>query len=100
MLPVVPSKLKLIENHDDDGNGNGDFLCPQQENNYDCGMMVLAIADCLCEQFSCCSTDDIDLKIDPLKVGARELDILRQALHLLIVNKALESKTTIATTDQ
>lgn len=104
LLPVVPSNLKLIENHDDvrdvRGGGGGGFFCPQQENNYDCGMMVLAIAECLCEQFVARSTDEFDFRIDPKKVGARELNIQRRALHLLIINKTLESKSTTATTDQ
>ncbi|KAL4536651.1 hypothetical protein Ndes2437B_g06060 [Nannochloris sp. 'desiccata'] len=86
LLPVVPPKLKLIENCDDDGGGGG-FCCPQQENNYDCGMMVLAIAESLFERFVASSTGTIDLKIDPKQVGARELDIKRRALHTLIMNK-------------
>ncbi|KAL4551985.1 hypothetical protein Ndes2526B_g06225 [Nannochloris sp. 'desiccata'] len=86
LLPVVPPKLKLIENCDDDGGGGG-FCCPQQENNYDCGMMVLAIAESLFERFVASSTGTIDLKIYPKQVGARELDIKRRALHTLIMNK-------------
>jgi hypothetical protein len=80
LAPSAPPKLKLIE-ADEDG-----FRCPQQENNYDCGLMVLAIAEILCERFIVTGGLD-DFKIDAKEVGARELDIKRWEIHSLIINK-------------
>jgi Ulp1 family protease len=93
LSPLVPPKLKLREGGDGDDNGGGaekKFACPQQENNYDCGMMVLAIAEILCERVN--TKTIVDFNIDSKEVGARELDIKRRAIHTLISKKALEKQ--------
>ena len=91
LSPLVPPKLKLIEGGDGDDNGSErKFSCPQQENNYDCGMMVLAIAEILCERVN--TKTIVDFNIDSKEVGARELDIKRRAIHTLISKKAVEKQ--------
>jgi sentrin-specific protease 8 len=96
ILPVVEAletrfPLKLIESAQDEGDTNG-FFCPQQENNYDCGMMVLAIAELLCKQQFTATGAAINFNIDQNKVSVRELDAKRREIHKMIINKAVESQ--------
>lgn len=91
--PLVSSSnlLKLIESSGGDAAGGEACFCPQQENGYDCGMMVLAIAEILCERFVK-DKNCMNFKIDSKEVGAGELDKKRRAIHALVIDKAFESE--------
>jgi Ulp1 family protease len=91
LSPLLSSskQFKLIESDGDAAGGGAGCFCPQQENGYDCGVMVLAIAEILCERFVN-EKNYINFQIDPKEVGARELNTKRQAMHALVLDKALE----------
>ena len=78
LKPLLIPETELVEER-----------CPQQENDFDCGMYVLAIADILCQRYSAGGIGSVlDFEIKPEEVNAATLKQMRAEVHSLVMTKA------------
>lgn len=82
LKPMLAQGTQLIEER-----------CPQQENDFDCGMYVVAIAGSLCRKFNTAQGEStVDFRIDPEDVNVGALRQMRSDMHALIMKKVEEQK--------